>query len=39
MKHMMKGKGGVMQRDTKRTNGKAIPEDNLRINGDFKKIL
>ena len=37
MKHKVKGKGVAMQRDTKITNAKASPKDNLRMNDGFKK--
>ena len=37
MKHKIKGKGVVMQRDTESTNCKALPKDNLRMNEGFKE--
>ena len=37
VKHKIKGKGVVIQRDTNNNNGKALPKDNLRLNVAFKK--
>ena len=39
MKHEIKGKGVPMQRDTKTTNGKALPKDKLRLNEGLRKII
>ena len=37
VKNKIKGTGISIQRDTKNTNGKALPKDNLGLNEGFKK--